>query len=481
MQAPDNGSGAPPGGVTAERDALRCLPRLFLLLGCPLGLLFAFLIAPLQVPDEMAHLYRAYAVSQGYCVAPERLTVPAAFGQLRDAFPEHVETVRALRFSDFLELLHPPQSGEQQITNVSANIYNCAPYLISGLGISLARLFSLPPIVPLFAARLANLAFYLFLVFTALRLLPIGRLYLFCLALMPMTLHQAASVSADAPALASAFLFFACVLRLALDPRLPAVSTRHLALAGVLLLFASLCKFNLWISLLLLIIPAARIGSFRRKITAIALICGIVCAAAVLWQLLNRPNLAAFEAARARLNIFPQQNAAFILHQPAAFAGILLRTWRLKSAMYAVEFVGTLGWLAIDVPDWLVFSWFALLGLTALLAGEVRLAAGARALCLFVAAASIVSIFTLLWTIELSRDTFLERVVGAGQGTVPAVQGRYFISIAPYLLLTLANRRLLAWMKRKVPAFTTLTVTLCATMVLLSAAVALTRVYQAYY
>ena len=484
MQNNHSDSRSSPCGPSAGRHALAArflawdatgsLPRLFLLLGCPLGLLFAFLVAPLQVPDEMAHLYRAYALSGGSCLAPLHLTVPAALSQLQDAFPPNVEAVRSIHFRDYLALLHPPrQGGEVQIANVSANIYNCAPYLLSGAGVAIARLFAQPPIVLFFAARLRNLAFYLALVYVALRIIPAGRLTLFGLALMPMTLHQAASVSADSPAFATAFLFFAYVLYLALDPRLSAVSTRRFATAGALLLFASLCKFNLWFCLLLLLIPAARLGSLQRKLLAIALVCGAILLAAALCQFLNRPNLAAFAAARARDNIFPPQNAAFILHQPLAFAGILLRTWQVKSSMYAIEFVGTLGWLAIDVPDWLVFSWFALLAATALFAAQMRLTLAQRALCALTAIAAFVSVFVLLWTIELRQEHLLADMLGSPAALVPAVQGRYFITLAPPLLLALSGRRM-----RVRPA---IPVAICAAFVLVSAAVALTRVFEAYY
>jgi uncharacterized membrane protein len=70
----------------------------------------------------------------------------------------------------------------------------------------LAKLSSQSAIVVLYGARLANLVVYLLLVYVALRILPLGRPVLFCIALMPMTLHQAASVSADALTIASAFL-----------------------------------------------------------------------------------------------------------------------------------------------------------------------------------------------------------------------------------------------------------------------------------
>jgi hypothetical protein len=42
-------------------DATEILPSLFLALGGLLGLSFAVLMPPLQVPDELAHFFRAFA------------------------------------------------------------------------------------------------------------------------------------------------------------------------------------------------------------------------------------------------------------------------------------------------------------------------------------------------------------------------------------------------------------------------------------
>ena len=39
---------------------------LFAMLALAFGFLYAFVLPPLQAPDEFAHFYRAYSVSEGY-------------------------------------------------------------------------------------------------------------------------------------------------------------------------------------------------------------------------------------------------------------------------------------------------------------------------------------------------------------------------------------------------------------------------------
>jgi uncharacterized membrane protein len=286
-----------------------------------------------------------------------------------------------------------------------------------------------------------------------------------------MTLHQAASVSADSPGFATTFLLFAYIAYLAFDAKLKVVTTRQWIFAMALLLFASLCKFNLWLVLLLLLIPSARVGTMKKKLATISAITGLLLLVSTLWQAVNRENLAAFALERNAHDIYPQDNFAFVVQQPLEFARALFRTWRILSLNYADNFVGTLGWLTISLPRWLVWSWVGMLLTTALAAAEVRLTAAQRAVCLVVAGGSALSVFLLLWTMQMRRADFVE--LGMNSGVIPGVQGRYFIPVAPVLLLAISSGR-----RRLKPS---VAVTCCAAMVLLAAAVSLTLVWQAYY
>ena len=73
------------------RDPIGALPGIFVCLAVPIGLFFATLVPPLQVPDEMAHFVRAYSVSNGVCVPPPMETLPAAIIELNAAFPPLLE------------------------------------------------------------------------------------------------------------------------------------------------------------------------------------------------------------------------------------------------------------------------------------------------------------------------------------------------------------------------------------------------------
>jgi uncharacterized membrane protein len=451
------------------------LPALFLALGGLLGLCFALLIPPLQVPDEIAHFYRSFAISNGACIAPAVQSVPLAVSLLQSDFPPLVENQRPLALQEYLRLTRTRwyEGPQIPVSNPAANIYNCTPYLASAAGIALAKLSSQSAIVVLYSARLANLAVYLILVYVALRVLPLGRPVLFCLALMPMSLHQAASVSADALTIASAFLFSAYVLYLAFDDRVVAISSLQFVLLAGALVLTTLCKFNPWFVLLLLLIPASKCGGMARKLLAAGVAVGLILLISALWQNLDGAHIAAFKRVKAGLDIDIDANVRFILRQPLVFLGAFARSWLAGGRVYATQFVGYLGWIAVPLPLWVVEMYIGFLILAGLAGGgRGTLRLSDRLILAGVVVGSLVSVFALIWVLEVSGFHAAGGMV-LHAGTIPGVQGRYFIPFAPLFFLLPVNARIRA--KGSIVAVA------CVAVVLLSGSIALAAAYRRYY
>src|SRR5438552_547158 len=87
------------------REDYAALPPLFLVIGGILGLLYAFLMPPMQVPDEPVHFARVFAISTGHCVTPAEQPIPVSIDQLSTRFPAHEELYHRVRFQDFKSLM----------------------------------------------------------------------------------------------------------------------------------------------------------------------------------------------------------------------------------------------------------------------------------------------------------------------------------------------------------------------------------------
>src|ERR1039458_2412358 len=272
------------------------IPTLFVALALPLGIGYVFLMPPLQVADEGAHLVRAYGISQGHCIATVETMVPRTLDELEARFPDHVESVGRVTMAELRNLLRAPLHSESVVpaTAVASNLYSCVPYMFEASVLRFGTMWGASPLALLYLARLANLGAFIAITWLALRMLPDFRLLLLLLALMPMTLHQAASASADGFSTAATFFLCAYVLRLAFDGRNVIVQRLQYLVLIAAVVAVSLAKFNIWLILLVFLIPAAKLGSSRARWLALAACVVCACGAAFAWQYANRHNIETF-------------------------------------------------------------------------------------------------------------------------------------------------------------------------------------------
>jgi uncharacterized membrane protein len=449
--------------------------RTFLILGALLGACYGVILPPLQAPDEFAHLDRAYGIAEGTCVARALTPIPVSIKELIASFPPKLETQFPINSEDIWQFVRMPLDEKQQaqVKNEAANMYSCFPYLPEAIGIEAGRMVGASPGVILYLSRLANLIAYLAVVYLALGLLPDFQIPLLALALMPMVLHQAASASWDGVAYATGFLLCAYILKLAWDPNISTLGLRHYLGLGAIVVFAALCKTDVWLAPLLILVPAERFKGSRRKLAVLAGVAVLAVAVISGWNFVNREQMLRWIG---RIKEWRQidfsANAAFIYQHPVMFLQAARRTWGDRWPEYAAEFVGKLGWLAVRLLQWAVWLYWALLGAVSLTGtAAARLKPVHRLVCLGVVAVAVASIFIGMWCAEVPVD-YREGVLH-GVGHVPGVQGRYFIPFALPVLLVFSNTLLRVNWKWLLAAVAVVVVTVNA--------IALVKIEQTFY
>jgi uncharacterized membrane protein len=165
-----------------------------------------------------------------------------------------------------------------------AALYSPAPYLPQAVGILAGRLAGTSPLVIFYLGRFANLAAWIALMYLALRTVPLFKWVFFMLALAPITLFLASSLSADGLTNALAFLLTAVFLHSAYQRQDP-VSRGELVVLLALGILLALSK-QAYVSLmgLFLLIPAARFESLKQRIWMGAVLLVIPVAASLVWS-----------------------------------------------------------------------------------------------------------------------------------------------------------------------------------------------------
>jgi len=267
------------------------IPRWFTLVGLLLGALYALFMGPLRVPDEAGHMYRSYLVSSGVCSGVPAIGAPVDYRRDLDHLVPWTPVPAGSTGRDLLKLVDPAHGRPLPVVSLfyAVNLYNCLPYLPAGAAFRIARSFNASPLTWMYAGRIANLIAYLILVIVAMRLLPDFQLPLAILALMPMSLHQAASLAADGVTTGLAFVLIAYILHLALDRPRPLTRREYLLLALGMFL-AGLSKSNAGLVFLLVLIPAARFPNWQARWLTITGLCAVAYGTAAVWQMMNPPN-----------------------------------------------------------------------------------------------------------------------------------------------------------------------------------------------
>lgn len=238
-----------------------------------LGILFNMVLPPYSAPDEQFHINQSFTLASTIY----NPYLPVAQSQIHSSLrrPSDVDVIvqddettvftwqhiaKNLLTTNSDPFTHTQEYDEYQVDS------SYTMYWISALGVLAGFLLRLGFIPTLFLGRFTNLVFFAFLAAWAVKRTPVAKAVFASVALLPMTLHLAASYSRDSNLLALCLLFAALVLDLAFGPR-EQIGWKQLilpALAGLLIVPSKIVYFPL--ALLVFLIPAARLGRFSKAI-----------------------------------------------------------------------------------------------------------------------------------------------------------------------------------------------------------------------
>jgi len=400
--------------------------RWFLVLAWTFGTIFSFLTPPFQVPDEYHHFYRSYQVSEGHLAQTIWNKQPGGFlpsslidfqNRVSQDIPHNPD--RKQDFQTLLEMrkiaLNP---GQRQF--VVFPWYSPTIYFPQALGMAAARLLGFGPLGLLYAGRLGNLLVWSLLIHLSLRLIPMLDWTLLLLALTPMSLYQAASLSGDAMVNALCFLFIATVLRLAVGDN-ETVKPRHIA--GLILLGSAIALAKtayLPLTLLLLMIPAEKFGGRRRFWITLGIFALVTASISVCWTLSTYQNFL-------NAGSSPMRQIVSRLTHPSE----ILRSYvgQLFSINFLCSIIGKLGWYDTRLWRPSIVVYVVALVLSTQMHGwpSVRLQRWQKTIVALSAVGVWLTVFALV-------DLAFTQVGAEG---VTSLQGRYLIPATPLVCLLL--------------------------------------------
>ncbi|MGC9270355.1 DUF2142 domain-containing protein, partial [Acidiphilium sp.] len=441
------------GGSRARGGWLRCVPPMrwlawwFLVCAAPTGIELAMVTPIGQVADEPAHIARAAGLLDGQILGHRRWVAEAG----REVALSGVMVNRAIIAASLAELAPgvPRVLSARRLARARSiqwsrgRGYDFCPNTVQyfpvfygpgAFGIALSRAFGATPLESLYSGRLAMLASYLALGFTALLLAAWGRGVLFVVLCLPMALSLGASFNQDGQIIAATALVGALLTRAESGRSI----WRHLALGLFALILCAKPPYGLL--LFVAATPVAAPGFSRRLVSvawyglpALVWVIVMVLVSMVpygrapyhpgpLWPGDPRIWLHGTDAI---------DNLRVLVAHPLAVLELPVRFLIDHGRAIVASAVGVLGWLSIPLPRWEYVAWPV-----ALIASTAGAVAGGQERSLLVADGLFrlgligVSVLAMELSLYLSWTA-----VGATEIAGPS--GRYFLLFLPFLLLVL--------------------------------------------
>ena len=438
----------------------------FLVLGSFSAVVLLFVTPPFQVPDEGAHFFRSYQVSEGRLIGVRQgqragAMIPASLLATKSAWeqkiPFHPEVKLDLARArpTFAMPLAPEQRVFKALPNQMA--YAPIPNLPQALGIGLGRVLGAPPIALFYLGRLTNALVALLVSWFAIRLLPFGKWVAFALLLSPMLCFIRSSLSLDALTYSLAFANLSVSLAVASSSQPPGRRLKVAYVASAILLFLSKhAYFSVPLALLIGFGKPALRAPVVRMLLAAYLGGGVLVG---IWLAIVQHVLAP-----APPGSDPLAQLLGILSEPLGYAGMVLGHFAASWPKYAAGLVGALGWLDTPLPVWFVATYWIVLLTVTLCANEAQeLEPRARIVLLAAAGLGYVIVVSLIY---LAMPLSAQGLRG--------VQARYLIPLLALVFFAMLGLR-------PVPALAARTPALCSGLALVSLAVTVVTLLRRYY
>ena len=392
----------------------------FLLCATPLVIFLALWTPPFQVADEFAHFDRAWQVAQGQLY-------PTVGGSIDKGADQVNAYVADLPFNTRARFTSADRAGAEAVRWTGLLAYRgfpntgiCAPtgYLPQALGIAIGKAVGMGVMRTIVLARLFNGAFAILVCALALYWSRSGKVLMFAMLLLPMTLSLFASLSQDATLIALTCLAFAVISK-QIETGAP-LSLPLTAVLALSLLIVSLGRPPYTALLPALLTPGLFVR-WRKKPSRLpgAILAGLSAVMVLVWWLSAYASTRAFAHPGAANGAVDAKMQLLNLFRHPGIVATLAGYAASHAAEYIAGMIGFLGWLdtLMPAPYYLVMLLVLLAACIAELNRCDKTKKSATVLLLFSPLAAIAAVFLieyLIWT-------------PVGAQAIFGVQGRYLI------------------------------------------------------
>lgn len=419
------------------------MEKVFLITVLIMGILYMIILPPFSSPDEPIHFGTAYKISNlimGKTVSGDNGVV---LMRESDANVEYGTIPNVTTYQYTLD--HMIEGNDDSATlewkHNDLGLKNKILHLPSAIGISVARVLHLGSVPLIYLGRFANLLFYIAIVYFAIKITPLGKTFFVAFSLSPMMLELISSYSYDCVIDGMACLSIAYLLHCIY--KIDKIQMKDMIILLVLAALFAPCKvvYSL-IFVLVIFIPKEKFENKWKYYSFVGLTAAVMFISIAYVNLdsvlaLGGINTTGTEVVvtETEVEATPSQySVAWCIKHPILLCQVYLNTILTYGNYYfTTMFGGLLGWLEIHLSNLVVYlvAFFTFLTLFSENAITQKIKVKHR----MVSSGILLAVFMLI---------LLSMFFGCspyGVYVVLGVQGRYFLTIFPLLLIIVGNKK----------------------------------------
>lgn len=405
------------------------IEKQFLLLALVLGSLFIVLLPPGQSPDDITHFRRIYGISDGYLLPKE---VDGTSGKAGSEIPVGTDFLaKEPGHGTYSEVIDKIDDGTEQKSMqlyTTAALYSFVCYIPQIVGSLIGKLFGFSVLGMAYLMEIFNFVVWVFLVFFAIKLIPKFKSAVLFIALLPITLQEATSLSPDAIAIGLSLFFVSYIMFLAYGKR-KLLEKRDYIILSICSIVIGFCKIvYLPLVLLLLLIPKEKYKSSKQRWLFLGILLAVVALLNLGWLMISSRYLV-----ESRSGVNSKEQLMGIIRNPFKYLMVMFRSTNAYAYYWLSSMLGmSLGSFTFNLPGILFFVSFTMMVLLFIQSGEsFNYKKADRWIMLFVFLVIVVLVMTSLymqWT-------------PYGEELVDGVQGRYYLPILMLVPMIICRKK----------------------------------------
>ena len=201
--------------IVRKKINKKSIEKKFLVFFVIMGSLFLFLLPLNSIPDEGAHISRAYEVSMGNIISHKYQTEKNTYivgRKLPGDLKKYLDTIGYKELKDTLKLSSNSKKKIFDFPNTS--YYSFIVYLPQATGIAISRVFTSSLTIQLYVGRIFNFIVAAILLYNAIKIIPNKKHLIFLLVFFPTSMQEFISLSSDSLTIAFITFFISYILYL---------------------------------------------------------------------------------------------------------------------------------------------------------------------------------------------------------------------------------------------------------------------------